>query len=600
MIDAWTIIGEEGATIDATELQLPDLRAEGLEIMFRRMAVSTATWTVWLRNVAEIPIYVPDLRQRISIYLNGDRFFTGWVTGRQPLHDAGRLGYAITVSDAWYFLENTPISSPVEDGAGDESERPVYLLAKGDLKADISSVAARAITVGMPVELGGMADCFDVPRLSLRQGSYADGLSDLMAFLADGSLFLDHGGVGESKIRLSRRDTAGTIDVVVGTAVITEMNLKPRVDLEVEEMKITYATRKTSGSKRVTGFETLSAGTATSTLPTRGLVAVSGPEVNLTLPQDLTDSVVVKSAAFGTGEQVGAALAIWHDLLKAGEASLSGVMVYTSQETDEITGASTSWPDDPMLIVTDPEGNDIDLANWPYYLTKGEIKDWFEKDGIEAINARVTAKVASSVILPNDDPVPETPKWARVLGAQDSRHFVMAAGELATRYVWQASVSAVVPLVKTLWAEDTTLIRQEDWGWFHPPEDLADNLLATQNWMPWEGRVGVIQETLEHGNPVGEVLNVTNWVPETATMRAIISACSIRPRTGLVTYDVGPPARHSFLDLVNRFRQSGSDNIYWLSAPGDTGTPTPTAKELTEDGQVTLTEDGQVTIDENG
>jgi hypothetical protein len=106
-------------------------------------------------------------------------------------------------------------------------------------------------------------------------------------------------------------------------------------------------------------------------------------------------------------------------------------------------------------------------------------------------------------------------------------------------------------------------------------------------------------------------MNIEGWVPETATMRAMISGATIRPTTGQITYRLGAPARHSYRDLVNRFRQSGADNIFWFGEEG-TGTAPGEAPEVDEryedpgfplpevDPNTVLHEDGTVELDEGG
>ena len=73
-------------------------------------------------------------------------------------------------------------------------------------------------------------------------------------------------------------------------------------------------------------------------------------------------------------------------------------------------------------------------------------------------------------------------------------------------------------------------------------------------------------------------------------MRGMISGYSVTPATGQITYTLGPPARYAFRDLVNRFRQSGADNIYWLDATGDGGTGIvgPPAFSVLEEDAVTM------------
>lgn len=592
MSDVWTIKGEAGRAVDATARSPEALHATGLQAAFHSLAADELTWEVWLESAEEIASLVPDEGQRISLYLNGDRYFTGHVTGREPAYSAGRWGYAITVSGPWWWLAQTPLSSELPDETTVVQKRAVYLFDTGSPADHLISLASRAMELGLPLSLGSIATCSACPRISLREMSLGEAISEVMRLVVDGRVYFDHSGPDGTHpaLCMQRRTPATTLEINPSIVATPTLKLRPRHDLKISELTVNYAQRVTYDNQRVTAYKSVTTGISDGTRPDRQIITVSGPEPGLGLPQDLTDFVVVKSSAIAG--HVGDALTLWHDLLKAGEADISGLVAYGAAESDTAAGLTTSWPTDPMILVTDSEGNDLDLAVWPYYLTQGETKDWWEKDGIEAVQARVTATVASSVVQDITDAGPETPKWARVLGAAASNHFLVEFGTLRVRYVWQAHVSTVVPLVKTHWAEATTLIRQEDWGWFHPPAGFADYLLETQNWVPWEGEVPIATDDTPPLNAVGSVLNIAGWVPEAADMRAMISGYSVTPATGQITYTLGPPARHSFRDLVNRFRQTGADNIYWLNAAGgDAGGP-PSGSILTEDGDYEVNEDG--------
>lgn len=577
--------------MDATARTLPELQAEGCIVEFSSLAEDKLTWDIWLDQLEDADGLVPDIGQIISLWRDSTRFFRGHVTGRTPRYSSGRMGYSITVSGPWYFLANTSISSTVPDETTAESERATYVFDTGSPRDHLISLVSRAIDLGMPVSMGSIATVFDVPRLSLSEMSFGEAISEVMRWVADGLVYFDYSASsGHPALCMQRRDPATTITLNPVVLAVSDLTVEPRYDLLIEELKIFYAKRVTSGSKRVTAYDSQSAGTATSPLPTRQIITSTGPEIDTFLPQDLTDSVILTSSAISSGT-IARALEIHHDLLRTSGAR---VQVYSEAVGDTVGGVTTYWPDAPVLSVTDNEGNDVDLGEWPFFLAKGEIKEWFKKDGIEALQARVTATVASSIICTLTEPAPEKPKWAKVLGAKASSHFVMQSSTLHVRYVWQASVSCTVPLVKGIYS-GTLVIRQEDWGWFNPPAGLAANLLATQNWLPFEGAIPCAVDEIPAGNAVGSVLNISNWVAETASMRAMISGYSVRPATGQITYTLGPPARHAYRDLVNRFRQSGADNIYWLDAatPAAPDTPpsAPTGHIADEDGTPELNED---------
>lgn len=579
MNDEWKIRGENGKALDGTLRTLEAARCDGLQIRFASLATDEATYSVWLKNRREAPGIIPEIGQRVSIYLNGDRYFTGHVTRRSPNFSPERIGYSITVSGPWYWLTKTPLSTELPDETTVVRRRALYLFDTGSPTAHLTSLVSRSVTLGMPLRLGSIATCADVPRLSLREISLAEAFSEVMRLVADGLIYFDYSGADGTHpaLCMQRRGTASVVTINQLVATVPSLRINPRHDLKISELSINYATRETYQNTRANALKTETVGASEGGLPDRQIITVTGPEMGLNLPQDLTDFVIVQSTPLAG--HISDALALWHDLLKAGEAAVN---VYTTSQEDDAGSSSTSWPTDPLLLATDSEGEKINLNEWSHYLTKGEIKDWFKKDGIESIQARITATVASDTVTGLYDPAPATPKWARILGARRSVHFILQGPLLEFRWVWQTQVSTVVPLVKTLWAQDTTLIRQEDWGWFNPPAGFAQYLLETQNWVPWEGDVPVATDETPGQNQVGSVLNIVNFLTETAFMNALVSGYSVTPATGEITFTLGPPVRHSFRELVNRFRQTGADNIYWLTPASNSVTPLNTI--LDEDG----------------
>lgn len=575
MPEVWTITGEAGKAVDATARTLPQMQAEGCVVQFASLAEDTLSWEIWLDQLADATGLVPEIGQIITLWRDSTRYFRGHVTGRAPRFSSGRMGYSITVSGPWYFLANTSISSTVPDQTTVESERAVYMFDTGSPRTHLISLVSRAIELGMPISMGSIATVFDVPRLSLREMSFAEAISEIMRWVADGLVYFDYSSpTGHPALCMQRRNTATTITLEPSLLAVEDLSVTPRYDLQIEELEIYYARRVTDGGQRLTAYESQSAGTATGPLPARQIITSTGPEMDTYVPQDLTDFVEVQSEFF----DVGRALSRDHDILRSAQAFVS---VATTQYRDNYSsggvgmlsggGFSTAflWPKNVLLKITDRDGEDIDLNIWRYALSKGEVRNWWEKDGIKYKEARVTATVYEATL---NDPDPNNwfPEWAKLMGAQRNGH----ACNAGFRQWVEATVSTTVTLVRILWVAPTVLIRSEDWGWFNPPAGLAANLLATQNWLPYEATIPCATDELPAGNAVGSVLNISGWVAETAAMRALISGYSVRPASGQLTYLLGPPARHAYRDLVNRFRQSGADNIYWISGEANT-TPFP-------------------------
>lgn len=98
----WGITGQAGKAVDETEHSLEQLQAEGAVVSFNSLAPDTMRWFVWIKDVSEAAVLVPELGQWITLWRNGLRYFTGIVTGRDPDFGASRRGYSITVENAWW------------------------------------------------------------------------------------------------------------------------------------------------------------------------------------------------------------------------------------------------------------------------------------------------------------------------------------------------------------------------------------------------------------------------------------------------------------------------------------------------------------------
>lgn len=608
MAVAWTIAGEAGKTVNATPRSLPALSAEGAEVVFNSLESDVMSWNIPLASKDNTAM-VPDQGQRITLFRNGTRYFTGIVTVRRIKFDGQEYRAEIEVEGPWWWLKQIPLSSNVPDQSGSSSERTAFVFPTGSPRTSLIALIYRAIELGAPISEGSIASVFSVPRLSLRNVPFSEAIAELMRWVADGIVYFDYSVEGHPALCMQRRGPATTITINPANLPVGGISLNPRLDLQVEELSIFYARRDTVGNKRVTVWDSQAAGASTTGLPRRQLALISGPEIDTYLPQDFTDSVTVRSAPIDAA----AIIRKYDDRIRAAggtfsvgafsEPIFSGTFTLPHIQTRIV---DTNW--EPMAetedggyvsiggVTPDPETPPPVDASYAFYLTHGESRDWWAKQGIEFIDARLSATIhhvhTSPFPLPNGyKPVP--PPWYEIIGGQVYTYFTTAP--VKGRWVYTATVSVPVTLVKKRWAVDTVLIRAEDYAFVNPPTGLATNLLATQNWLPQEGSVGpVAVEDIPEGNAVGSVLNLSGFMPQTANMRALVRSYRVRPALGTVTYSVGAPSRFAFRDLVNRFRQSGADNIVWLvdSVSGNPGENPPPDPEL----EVPVGDDGSLTF----
>ncbi|GAA5482050.1 hypothetical protein [Haloferula sargassicola] len=600
MAVTWSIVGEAGKTVDDSGHSLAELGASGAVVDFRSLAADTMSWQVPFVDATGATALLPDLGQKLTLNRDGERYFEGRVTGRRIIGDARSPRAQITVSGPWWWMSQVPLSSDTADQAGDASERPQFVFATGSPRTHLMALAARSTALGVPVSTGSIASVFPVPRLTLRDMPLSESAAEIMRWVADGVAYIDYTVEGAPAISMQRRPAAATVTITPGQETWPIIDVAPRIDLEVQEVVVQSATRETVANKRVTVWASETAGDASAAaVPSRQIALVTGPEIDTYLPQDFTDSVVVKSLPFaGNGGVLLKLIEPIFDATGAGTPSIGQFYEQLGAIHVNIPGIGYvgQAPGNPnqnqyahSVRVVDTDGNALP-AGYTHFLTLGEPRDWWAQAGIEYKEVVVSAVAFQRTINP-DDP-PSQPEWAELLGADS---YATPYGGDYYRYDWKL-VSGRAVAVKTSWAAETTLVRPEDYAFVHPPAGLAANLLATQNWLPYEGSISFVQEEIPAGHYLGSALNIAGWRPETANMRAMITGHSVALATGEVTLTIGAPDRLAYRDLVNRFRASGADNLVWLveSVSGDPGENPPPDPELEIPvaGEFELTFDG--------
>lgn len=574
----WTVIGEAGKALDETERSVTAIGAGAATLSFESLAPDTLTWEVPLEREDATGAILPELGQQVTLRRDGARAFVGNLTGRRLISDGRSPSARLTVSGPWWWLQNIPLSGDAVDQAGNTAERPQFAFAEGSPRSFLIALANRAIELGAPISVGSIASVFTVPRLTLRDMSLAEAISEVMRWVVDGRIYFDYSVGGDPALCMQRRPAASVVTLTPGDDFVPRIDVGPRLDLEIEQVVVQSATRATVDDARVTVWETETAGTLTSGLPRRQIALTSGPEVDTWLPQDFTDSQRVQTKPMMVSAGLNRAVFDDNDeRLQAAQASIVGVAV---GPTDLFLGFTVLPITGPPLSATLRNGDPIP-AGYDHVLYEGAPRDWWTRAGIGALEARATITIYDDYVYNAADPdeaAPKGPAWFQALGGQE--YSVFGPGTQVRRYVW-TSLSVRFWVVNQDWTDPTTIIRPEDYGFVNPPAGLAANLLSTQNWLPHEGEVAFVHRgEISADNYVGSVLNLAGFQAGTANMRAMIASHSVELDTGLATLRLGAPDRLAYRDLVNRFRVSGNDNITYLvdpvsGDPGDNPEPDP-------------------------
>lgn len=564
----WTIVGEAGKAVDETPHPLAELQAEDLEPEFNSLEPDRLEWSIKFAEPDGSDVIIPELGQQISLLRDGVRQFQGTVVDRRVRLTDDEWIASIVVCGPWWWLDNLPLSDLVEDAAENQRERTQFVFPVGTIATHLSALVTRAVALGAPVQLGTLATTYEVPRLALRDMSFASAIARIMNLLPDGVIYFDYSASPHPALCLSRRGSATTLALDADVDVLTRVDLRPRIEAQLEEVKVVSASRATVDNARVTVFNEQTAGSMTSGLPRRQVTLVSGPELDTFVPADELDSVVVQSRALG-------ALALRQvqpvfDATSAGTLAIGPAYEQLGSAHINIPGINfTGFAPGGVrklyeygLRVTDRNGNDLP-AGFDFFLTKGEPRDWWADAGIEHIDAVVAAIVYQKLTKLGTQPAgpSETPEWAEILGATPTHFWISGTWHSW----WHTLVTGVVVAVKTNWASDTTLIRPEDYSWYAPPANLATNLLAAQNWLPYEGAIERQRlDEIPSGHRVGHKTNLAGALPEHAAMGALITGHSYSLQTKSESFRHGNPRRLAYRDLVTAFRGDGTSNLFFV------------------------------------
>lgn len=296
MAVAWTIQGEAGKAWDASTLTFEQRKIENARFEFKSLDADTFTFRVSAQTIASETL--PDYTQKIVIYRDGVRFFTGHVTNRQVQIDSGSQICDVTVSGPWWWMERITFTATNTDATGATAERATLAFggnAGQSLQLSIQQAIDRSVDLGVPIAktsvTSSVATMTTFPRITLNQSTCSQVISELVRCCADAMVYFDYSQATPS-IQVTRRKaglavgSAATIAFNASTDPITSIDLNPMIELEVSKVDLPYLDRDTLGRYR---FQNQSHGTASSPLPKRQIITVSGPELDTFLPAEYFD-----------------------------------------------------------------------------------------------------------------------------------------------------------------------------------------------------------------------------------------------------------------------------------------------------------------------
>jgi hypothetical protein len=564
---SWTIKGEASKALDATERNVSDI-ATNLSIRYESLQSDVATWSV-IGQLADLSdLAIPELGQEVSIWQGGTRQFVGVVTATPATVSGDEIAVEITVEGPHFWLEKTPLTSLVTDVDATEQERPEFFFDTGSLVTHIAALFTRAQAVGLPVELGTLATCYDVPRVTLSSVSFADALAALVRMVPDAVCWWDYSVAGDPEFRLDRRSAASVLSLAYGAAPLVSASLAPQLGFETEEVIVSYTERGTDGEPR---FLEQTAGTGGG-LGKRQVLMISGPKLSEFVPPDPIETILLSS-----GDRTAATLEkVWeywraqevvHGNQTAGVGGFVHLVPYIDggiTDADYTSGGGTvAWANGIAPKWYAEDGAEVlvgDTLKYPVYTADGVIPDWLPS-ALTLDKGRISGTWVGKFETPVGTPFSD---------------FITEAINSSDAYVQQAGSGGTPLRVWAFFALDFPVYYASSiftatehatplgYQYVAPPASFATNLKAAQGWLPYSGQAALIEEEAGTTSARGKVLNLTGALTEWTSMKALIQGVDLDIATGGQTIRCGVPQRLSLDDIVTRHRTDPRDNLVEL------------------------------------
>ena len=556
----WTIAGETGKAFNATARSLSTAAIDSAKLDFKSLESDTLTFTITPESLTSATI--PELRQEMILYRDGVQFFVGHVTDVRTMINSGMQQCQITVSGPWWWLEKIPFTSTMTDGAGTTAERISYVFgtasAGQNLAVSIRAAIDRSAALGAPIATiaqGSSVDAmFAVPRITLNQSTCGQVISELVRICPDTMVWFDY-STKPVKMNVVRRGPVGARSLDSIISPITSIDINPVIDLEVSQVVLPFVDRDTQGR---TKFQVQTSGT--NQMAKRQIITISGPELDTFLPNDLFDSQVLTVVPNLTN--------FVHDsdplcVSAAANAAISRLpisiaasnLTYWTSVAPRIS-AKYSFGG---TVFKDSGGGTLTGYN---ILTSSPPANWSTINWRQGtLTATMWGRHRYSVQGVGTYPTPAY--WANA-GFTEVAYGYETSANNSDIYKWFAKTIYISCNATNQVSSSLTIYREADYSFIAPPADLSANLLAAQNWIPYEGAITLEEEDVGATRYVGNKINLINSIPAYSTMGALVSGESLEIESGRTTISLGAPARNDYRTLVDKIRKTSQDNIVYV------------------------------------
>lgn len=564
---AWTITGEAGKALDATERTLEELGISGALLSFRSLDADTLTWTAQTEGPATEGTLPPAHGQVVELFFSGARKFRGHVTAVRVRTNT----VLVTVSGPWWWMTRTPLTSDQTDAQGRVAERQKYVFPTGDLATMVRTLIDRAIANGVPMSRGGVAAMYDVSRVTLSETHCAEALAQLLGRVPDALTRFDYSGSAGSLpvLQVHRRNGASAmtpLGFTRGVSILEHIDIAPRLDLEVTRTEIAFVQRDTvTGKPRYA-----SQASGTTATGKRQIVTVSGPEIVDFLPLDDFATARVKTVAAVTSQYVAdndsALAAIKKEFGIEGQVQ-STLSLFSGYLASTASGSSKSPQiyNFPGLSYMTGDGKFLTDIAGKYIVISPDLPTWAR----EQYGAQEVTITGTWVATANGRTRPWSAAFTALrAGARTGNDFSnsdISGGNQGDTTDWLARPFTVQALlIHTSFPIWSSIYKAWDYDYITPPAGMAEGIRLAQAWVPWEGEFTEVRDEVTGDNRLNRTINLAGSLPECASMAAMLRGMTHDIMRGRTTYELGAPARSDFGTAMGRVSLSPQDVIVEL------------------------------------
>ena len=573
----WSVKGEAGKNITATERLVSELNCDGATLTTASLDMDMFEYTAAASNATGSGVIIPTMEQLLEVFYNGTRRFRGHCT--IPRITNNQL--SVTVTGPWEWMQKMNLNTTQTDAVGTTGTRPVFVFPTQSVTLSLQQLIDRMIADGVPIRRGTIDTCFTFPRITLSEISYAQALADLLSTVADAVAWFDYADVtgnGYPILNVTRRGNMTAQTHTIGTDPIEKHDLYPRLETKVESVTVNSAARNATTGKTEWVSQTYGPAGAGSSgaAGKRQMVVVSGPEVDTFLPRDQFDTFQCQALPLTSTTAIS-------NYIIANDPTLATLkrdynLAFTMCATVEnivsayVTGlADGGWSLNttaPALLSKSP------TTNLYVVVSPDRVPEWMVTENKYTVTDATLQGWAKYVAGPTFTPPAHwTDIEKRAAGSTWGYPYYPAANGNATpnKYTYYAFFQFSIPVqlisrkVTNEFATLTDVYRLQDHDYVQAPADLAQNLLACQNWLPWEGYITRVFDEVDGAPMLHLKHHVANALPDCATMGALARSVSYDIMRKRRTITFGAPARVDFGSLAAKFRRNAKSNIVMMT-----------------------------------